>query len=321
MKALIHSTSFPSLTKDIADHQKVITETGALPEGDVDLDVKMWHVLYLLENNRQSEAGLLIDTLNYEPSINTPAIYTAWLWLTRMSIYISHSDYVMAIDAAVNSLHAVERVQVKKGEDFLALIAGMLYNLAAVHHATGENSRATKELSKSQKLYERLAKKNEARFATMLTYAVEASTLIFKSKQKQMAVFAHYHDLTEQYSGMVEGGNVEAVSHLVDSLHKEGDIMLEMGNYRDAMKYFTKALRYQKRISGEMGYKELIMSIGLAHSLMHIAKHRESAEQLLTSLMPLARRLGDVEAQNSIMSLLDKKSKNRTIMSLLKSIF
>ena len=321
MKALIHKTSFPTLSEDISARQAEIMETGVLPADEVSLDVKMWYVLYLLEHDSQSEAGLLIDTLNYEPHISTPANYTAWLWLSRMSIYIERKDYVMAIDAAVNSLHAVDRIQVKKGDDFIALLAGILYNLAVVHNATGENSRAAKELSKSQKLYERLAKKNETRFAEMLTYAVEASTKIFKSKQKQMAVFAHYHDLTEQYSGMVEGGNVEALSHLIDSLHKEGDIMLEMGNYRDAMKYFTKALRYQKRISTEMGRKELVMSIGLAQSLMHIAKHRESAEQLLSSLMPLARRLGDVEAQNSIISLLDKKSKNRTIMSLLKGIF
>ena len=321
MKPLLHHTSLPSFKTDISAYKAAVASTGTLPDGDVPLEAKMWYVLQLVEQNRTADAALLLDTINYNPNALTPPIYTAWMWLVRMSIYIARADYLMAGDAAERTLRALDAIVVKKGDDFLAILAGVLYNLAMLHNASSENSRAAKELAKAQKLYERLVKKDESQFATMLTYAVEASMLIFKSRQQQMEVFAHYHDLTEQYSGMVEGGNRDSIAQLVDSLHKEGEIMLEMGNHRDAMKYFTKALRYQKRISSEMGMKELTLSIGLARSLMRIANRRESADQLLASLQPLAQRLGATEAQAEIASLLDKKDKNNRIMTLLKGIF
>lgn len=322
MEALLHLTSFPSVTVDTAAMQASAADDDAAPDGNAALEEKMWHVLMLLESDRLSEAAMMLDTLNFTPSsTTTPPLYTAWMWLERMNIYIVRLDYLMAVDAAEHSLRALDGIVVKKGDDYLAILAGLLYNLARVHNATGDSSRATKELDKAQKLYERLAKKDEARFSVMLTYAVEASMLIYHSRQRQMEVFAHYNELTEQYSTLVEGGNKEALSSLVDSLQKEGDIMLVMGNHRSAMKYFTKALRYQKRISTEMGMKELTLSIGLARSLMRIHGHRNKAEELLTSLRQLAQRLGATAELGEIASLLDKKDKNSRIMTLLKGIF
>ena len=322
MKPLLLHTSLPCAIVDTAALGDAAAAGESLPaDGSASIEEKMCFVLQLLEHGRTGDAAMLLDTINYNPNALTPALYTAWLWLARMSIYIGRADYLMAGDAAERSLRALDAVVVKKGDDFLAVLAGIIYNLADLYYATGDNSRATKCLSKAQKLYERLVKKDEARFAPMLTYAVEASMLIFSSRNKQMEVFAHYHDLTEQYSGMVEGGNRDALAQLVDSLQKEGDIMLEMGNHRDAMKYFTKALRYQKRISSEMGLKELSLSIGLARSLMRIANRRDQADQLLASLQPLALRLGAADAQAEIAELLDKKDKNNRIMILLKGIF
>ena len=315
MKPLLLHTSLPCAIVDTAALGDAAAAGESLPaDGSASIEEKMCFVLQLLEHGRTGDAAMLLDTINYNPNALTPALYTAWLWLARMSIYIGRADYLMAGDAAERSLRALDAVVVKKGDDFLAVLAGIIYNLADLYYAT-------KCLSKAQKLYERLVKKDEVRFAPMLTYAVEASMLIFSSRNKQMEVFAHYHDLTEQYSGMVEGGNRDALAQLVDSLQKEGDIMLEMGNHRDAMKYFTKALRYQKRISSEMGLKELSLSIGLARSLMRIANRRDQADQLLASLQPLALRLGAADAQAEIAELLDKKDKNNRIMTLLKGIF
>jgi glycerophosphoryl diester phosphodiesterase len=97
--------------------------------------------------------------------------------------------------------------------------------------------------------------------------------------------------------------------------------MLEMGNSRNAVKYYTKALRYQKKLGEKMGLRDLQLSIGLAKALMRLINRRTAAEQLLRSLLPLAQRLEATAEAHEIQDLLNNKNKNVNIMTLLKSIF
>ena len=119
-----------------------------------------------------------------------------------------------------------------------------------------------------------------------------------------------------------EGNDLrEGMSHLVDALKNEGDIMLNMGNARNAVKYYTKALRYLKRMNDRLGERELRISIGLARALLRIINRRAAAEQLLNSLLPLARKLQASNEVIEIENLLSNKNRNVNIMTLLKSIF
>lgn len=332
MEKLLIDSSFPKLSNDITIAKAQIDVYEKMPptEGlsaSVVHDMNMWYVLHLMRNNRPSEAVQVIDSMVYNDDEPMSYVHLSWLWLARMSLFIDTEDYMLALGAAETSLTELSKMPTRKGEDSLALVAGVLYNLAYVHNAMGDNSRASKELVQAQKLYERLVKKNEARFSAMLLYSVEASTQIFKSKLKQMNVFEHYQKETDDYTAMLNrsSGDAEntreALSHLVDSLKNEGDIMLEMGNGRNAVKYYTKALRYQKKLSSTMGEKELVLSIGLAKALMKLINRRAAAEQLLKSLQPLAQRLDATNEMIEIENLLNNKNKNGNIMTLLKSIF
>ena len=321
MRALQYEASMPTMPAEIDEQRAHINRTGSLPEGECGLQVKMCYVLYLLKHRRNTDAAMLIDTLNYSPDIDMPLIGKAWLWLARMSIYIAKKDFTLAIGAAEQSLQALDAIAVKRGEDFLAILAAILYNLASIHNSTGENVRAAKELSKAQKLYERLVKKNEHRFASMLTYAVEASTVIFSSRTKQMEVFSHYQELSEQYSALASEGNREALRSLMETLTKEADLMMQMGNSRDAAKYYSKALRCHKRLGAPMDKDGLHLSIALARALMQKSDRRDTAEQLLLTLQPVAQNLGAKDAAKEIEDLLKAKNRNLSIMSLLKGIF
>ena len=291
------------------------------------LDIRLWQVLHLMTTgNSFSEAASMIDTLVFDESYSDmPPLYVSWLWLARMSTFIAHNDFMLALGAAENSLQHMVDITNKKKEDFLAILASLLYNLALVHCAMGDSARAKKEIGKCRQLFERLVKKNERRFSPMLVYAIEASASIMTSKTQLMEMLKHYDDEVKIYTGMLNNGDSkktrEALTHLVDSLKKEGDIMLEMGNGRNAAKYYTKALRYQKKVSARMGHKELTLSLGLAKALNKVANRRESAEQLLQSIKPLAQRLGATNEAIEIENLLNNKNKNTNIMTLLKSIF
>lgn len=333
MKPLPLNISFPRLAGDHTVARAQIFATGALPplagksERD-EVEIRMLHVRYLLEDEELvDQAPGAIDTLLFDERLSEqlPALGAVWLWLARMSTFIAHADLMLALGAAENALTVMSEITTKKGEDFLALLASLLYNLAHTHNLLGDNARATKELTKSQKLLERLVKKDEKRFTPLLLYAVDAATDIITSRKQQMEMLARCHDLTELYTSRLNEGDgtqaSQALQQLIDTLEQEGNIMLEMGNARDAMRYFTKALRYQKRLSDNMGMRELTLSLGLARSLNRIKQRRAAAERLLTSLLPLARSLGAAAEAVAIENMLNNRSKNTRIMSLLKSIF
>ena len=331
MKPLLIEASFPKLSTDITVAKAQIDTLDKQPSFEnmsrtQVLEVNLWHVLHLMVNERNAEAAPLIDTLVFDESYgDMPRLHVSWLWLARMSIFITNSDYMLALGAAENALLQMAEITSKKKEDFLAILASLLYNLASVHNSLGDSARAKKELTKCQRLFERLVKKNERRFSPMLLYAIEASTSIITSKTQQMNVLKHYYDEVKLYTGMLHNADSkktrEALINLVNSLKKEGDIMLEMGNGRNAAKYYTKALRYQKKVSTRMGHKELTLSIGLAKALIKVANRRESAEQLLQSLQPLAKKLNATNEIIEIENLLNNKNKNTNIMTLLKGIF
>ena len=326
------NVALPRLKNDMTIARAQMATNGTMPvtqglEDDIVTEMQMCYIDYLITNNRDLEAEQVLEELIYddERMQQLPELYAAWLWLARMSLLIDGGNPSLSLGAAENALLVLSNHVGKKTEDFNAIVASLLFNLALAHHDMGDNSRAAKELTKAQQLLERLAKRNEARFSALLLMAVEASTEVIKSKTKQMNVLAHYQSASELYMSELDSGDAnatrEALSNLVDTLGKEGDIMLEMGNGRNAVKYYTKALRYQKKLGEKMGERELRLSIGLAKALMRLINRRAAAEQLLRSLLPLAQRLDATAEEHEIQDLLNNKNKNVNIMTLLKSIF
>lgn len=333
MKQLLIEVSMPMLASDLLPWKEEIERTGIIPSlaslGDMAVrhDLYLWTIEYLMLHERATEAASAIDNIVFDDNVRQlPPLHHAWLWLARMSLFINSGDYILALGSAENALNVLISITNKRQEDFLAIVASLLYNLAYVHHATKDNGRAVKELTRAQKLFERLVKRNNNRFSAMLIYSVEASTTIFKSRVKQMNVLAHYQSTTELYTAMLdEAGDAEklrtALSNLVDSLKNEGDLMLQMGNARNAVKFYTKALRYQKKLNtGSMGKRELNLSISLARALLRLVNRRDAAEQLLSSLLPLAGRLGATREVTEIEQLLSNRSKNYNIMTMLKGL-
>ena len=332
MNPLPITVALPRLNNDMTIARAQMANSGTMPpskglDPGIVAEMQMCYIEYLISDKRDLEAEQVVEGFIYddERMMQLPELHAAWLWLARMALLIGDGNPSLSLGAAENALLVLSNHQGKKTEDFNAIVASLLYNLALAHHDMGDNSRAAKELTKAQQLLERLAKRNEARFSAMLLMAVEASTEVIKSKTKQMNVLAHYQSASELYMSELNSGDSNATRiamvNLVDTLGKEGDIMLEMGNGRNAVKYYTKALRYQKKLGEKMGHRDLQLSIGLAKALMRLINRRAAAEQLLRSLLPLAQRLDATAEVHEIQDLLNNKNKNVNIMTLLKSIF
>ncbi len=332
MNSLPITVALPRLKNDMTIARAQMAVSGTMPSSKgldeaLVTEMKLSFIEFLINEKRDIEAEQVIEEFIYDDDKmqQLPELYAAWLWLARMTLLIDSGNPSLSLGAAENALLVLSGHTGKKTEDFNAIVATLLLNLALAHHDMGDNSRAVKELTKAQQILERLSKRNEARFSALLLMAVEASTEVIKSKTKQMNVLAHYQSASELYMSELNSGDANAtrtaMSNLVDTLGKEGDIMLEMGNGRNAVKYYTKALRYQKKLGEKMGHRELQLSIGLAKALMRLINRRAAAEQLLRSLLPLAQRLDATAEAHEIQDLLNNKNKNVNIMTLLKSIF
>lgn len=324
MKPLAHEMAFPALGSDIEQWKEQIIETGTLPmelmEGEQSNDVRRWYILYLLSEGLIEEAKNSLATINRNGYVGT--LGGAWLSLADMTVGIELNELSEALLAGEEALKRLAEVEEDRSNpDFIAIVAGVIYNLAMVHHAVGENVRAEKELLKAQKLFEKLAKKDKQRFGTSIVNAIEASTTIFNSRLKQMNVLAHYQVATDLYLDKAHKGITQALNDLVDSLQKEGDLHLKIGNYRDAVKYYTKAIRYQKKVTTKMGERELRLSMNLGRALLQIKKRQSTGEQLLNSLLPLAERLGAVSEKNEIQALLEHKGRSFDFLSYIKKWF
>ena len=324
MKPLAHEMAFPALGSDIEQWKEQIIETGTLPmelmEGEKSNDVRRWYILYLLSEGLIEEAKNSLATINRNGYVGT--LGGAWLSLADMTVGIELNELSEALLAGEEALKRLAEVEEDRSNpDFIAIVAGVIYNLAMVHHAVGENVRAEKELLKAQKLFEKLAKKDKQRFGTSIVNAIEASTTIFNSRLKQMNVLAHYQVATDLYLDKAHKGITQALNDLVDSLQKEGDLHLKIGNYRDAVKYYTKAIRYQKKVTTKMGERELRLSMNLGRALLQIKKRQSTGEQLLNSLLPLAERLGAVSEKNEIQALLEHKGRSFDFLSYIKKWF
>lgn len=324
MKPLAHEMAFPALGSDIEQWKEQIIETGTLPmelmEGEQSNDVRRWYILYLLSEGLIEEAKNSLATINRNGYVGT--LGGAWLSLADMAVEIGQDRYSEALVAGEETLKLLAAMETDRSHpDFIAIVAGVIYNLAMVHHKVGENIKAEKELMRAQKLLEKLAKKDKQRFGSSIVVAIEASTTIFNSRLKQMNVLAHYQVTTDLYLDKANKGITQAINDLVKSLQQEGDLHLKIGNYRDAVKYYTKAIRYQKKITDKMGEWELRMSINLARALLQIKNRQSTGEQLLKSLLPLAERLDAVSEKNEIQALLEHKGKSFDFLSFVKKWF
>lgn len=317
MKLLSLNVLFPKIYNGCDDEQpEKCIELNALL-----LDSRINEIYNLVAAEDYANATDAIDKLKNELEHTAPhSLKLAWASLMQMCMSIKAENFNQAINEGIDTLHALAATDDdRKNVEYMSIAASVIYNLAFVHFKLGESKKAERELVKSQKLFEKLAKKDSERFAPAMLAAVEASTEIFKSKLKQMNILAHYQVATEMYQGKVSAGVSEAINSLVDSISAEGDIHLQLGNYRDAIKYYTKALRYQKRISASMGMKELKISINLGKALLNVINRHAAGEQLLNSILPLARQMNATKEVEEIKTLL--ANNNFDIMKFWKNLF
>lgn len=196
-----------------------------------------------------------------------------------------------AQQAAVELLTAIAEHERRNTPDCQAIVAELIYDLARTHFAAGRCEVAERLISQAQRRLEHLAKSDPARFATALPVVLQAVAEIYQERVTKHNTLAHYQAASAALLAAGMNGDHNAIAALIDALCKEGRLLLEMGSYRQAIGYFTRALRYYKKETSATDLRYLDISIDLAKALVSTPPRRDTGYALLQSLRTLAAKL------------------------------
>lgn len=206
-------------------------------------------------------------------------------------IAVALQQYEKAGERIVGSLQLLAACDNKKNTEVTAMTAALLYDYAILCHNNRRKTKAEKALGKASAIYYRLQKSQSERFVEAAAYTAAATTEIYRSKIKMLNTLAHHQAATEYYTDAVKSGAAEAMNSLINSISKEAETMFEMEHYRTAVRLYTKAVRYQQKLSPKFGIKELRLSLQLAEALLYLPMRKETGIRLLETLQASAQKL------------------------------
>ncbi len=249
----------------------------------------------------------LPQSLLQPPEGASESILGLYARLARFEHLIDGTDERQALQAAVDILTGIADHEQRQGPDCQAIVAVLIYDLARFHFAAGRCEVAERLIVQSQRRLERLAKADAMRFAAALPIVLQSVAEIYQERITKHNTLAHYQAASAALLAAGMQGDSNAIAALVDALCKEGRLLLEMGSYRQAIGYFTRALRYYKKVSSATDARYLEISFDLASALIHTPPRRDTGYALLQSLRTLAARLNDADRLAAIDEMLAER--------------
>ncbi|WP_297072766.1 hypothetical protein [uncultured Duncaniella sp.] len=238
------------------------------------------------------------------------------------ALFIEKEDMESAMASAASTLTLLSQEAKRKDEPFLQILGALLYDIAFLHTQRKEYKQAERELSKALKIFERLAKTNPERYASPHLMAVNAVTATYRNRVKQAELLAHYQVATSTYLHQVNEGVSEATGRLVDSITSEGDTLAQMGRHREAMQYYTRALKYLTKIEPEFTLRQLRLSISLGEAMLKVNAMKDKGIHLLNTMLHKATKINATEEHRRIVDILfNAKSSSLDILGIWHKIF
>lgn len=262
-----------------------------------------------------------IATRLAESNRNLLDIHTALLQILT-AIYLQADMTAEALHSAAATLNLLVQEPRRKDEPFLALLASTLYDIAQIHHLRDEHKQAERAIEKSVKLFQRLARLNPTRYGSPHLMALNASTNIYQSRVKQTNLLAEHQAAASQYLQMLNDGIEDAGLRLVESIAAEGRTLAKMNRHREAIQYFTRALKYLQRIQPEFNRLHLELSIDLGEALLTAKTSREKGIHLLNTMLYKANKINADDLHRRIVDILvNDKNSSLGIFNLWHKLF
>lgn len=271
-----------------------------------------------------TELSLLDEILSAHPEADTRRYIDLRAAVKQLlvALHIEAGDNDLALAAAAAALNVLATNPSRKDEPFLFTLAALLYDIAFLHTLRNEYKPAERELEKATRILERLVRLNPDRYSPAHIMALNASTTVYRNRVSQAEFLASHQEATNSYLLMVKSGMTEATDRLIDSLAAQGHTLGKMGRYREAVQYFSRALKYLTRIEPAMSMRQLNLSIALGEAMLRLDPMREKAIHLLNTMLHKATKLNAAAEHRHIVDILaNSRSRDLDILGLWYKIF
>ncbi len=224
---------------------------------------------------------------------------------TRLEIsrLLEAEKYMEALERTISALQRLKDFPDHENEEFKAILVALIFDLAEIHFELKDFKRSEKELDALFKVLDPLLARNPERFGRLHILAMELSTRIIRSKKKTIDMLARQQLHADALTEKVNAGIISATERLVDSLCNVGRLLASSGDYREAMKFFSEAIRISKKRTGKVNKKEIKMTVEMAEVMIRVKSMRPRAERLLDAVLPHAIALGETELEQEILTL------------------
>lgn len=283
--------------------------TEMVDRGEIDHAIEMLNEIDTLIGRNGEEEGHLLN------------IHAALMQILT-ALYIEKGSMEQATATAAATLNLLAQEPKRKDEPFLAVLGALLYDIAYLHSERKEYKQAERELEKSLKVFERLAKSNPERYAPSHVMALNSATAVYRNRVKQAELLAHYQVAASTYLQLINSGVEDATNRLIESLTSEGDTLAQMGRHREAIQYYSRALKYLTKVESDFTLQQLNLSIALGQSMLNVAAMRDKGIHLLNTMLHKATKINALEAHRRIVDILvNAKSRSLDILGLWHKIF
>lgn len=263
-----------------------------------------------------------LDTLFSRKNSDNMADVHVAIKQVYVALLVEDEKIDLAMNVAAEALTLLAQNARRKDEDFMSLLAMLLYDLAQIHCVKKEFKQAEREIAKSMKLLERLSKIKPQRYGSAHIMALNASTSIYRSRVDQANLLAHYQVATSTYLAEVNSGILDATTRLITSLENEGNTLSQMNRYREAIHFYTRALKYLTRIEPEFSLQQLQLSIALGEALIQAKASRDKGVHLLNTMLHKATKLNATAEHRRIVEiLLNARNSRLDILGLWHKMF
>lgn len=210
-----------------------------------------------------------------------------------------------ALERTVNIMRDLREFSDIDNIEFRSMLAAILFDLAEVHFLLKDYRQSEKELEMLFKVLSRLSKEDPERYGEFHILAMELAARIIRSRKKAIETLVKQQITTDSLYEKVNAGVASATERLAESLRKVGELTASSGAYKEALKFYSEAIKFSKKRSGRVGRKEIKMTIEMAEVMSRVKAMRQRAKRLLAAVLPHAIALETIELEEDILALIE----------------
>ncbi|MBD5295074.1 MAG: hypothetical protein HDS25_01985 [Bacteroides sp.] len=218
---------------------------------------------------------------------------------------LSEERYLDAMERTVSTMRELRDFPDIENIEFRTIFSAILFDLAEIHYNLKDYHRSEKELDTLFKLLSRLVKEDQDRYGEFHILAMELAARIIRSRKKALDLLNKQKETAEALYEKVNSGVANATDRLAEALRKVGELLAAAGDTREALKFYSEAIKFSKKRSGRVGRKEIKMTIEMAEIMSRTRQMRERAKRLLAAVLPHAIALETLELEEDIIALME----------------